>query len=56
MPIYYKNAPEGTNIFVLSYVYDNKYWYTSETLGNVFVDNLRKIFHVNFLGYAHWLM
>ena len=30
--------------------------YTNEYLGKLFVDTLRKIFHVNFLGYAHWFM
>ena len=28
----------------------------SEALGKWFVDNLGKIFHVNFLGYAHCFM
>ena len=41
---------------VLSYVDDCVYWYTSEALGKWFVDTLGKIFHVNFLGYAHWFM
>ena len=27
-----------------------------EALGNVSVDTLGKRFHVNFLGYSHWLM
>ena len=56
MSIYYKYAPYGSNIVVLSYVDDCFYWYTSEALGKWFVDNLRKIFHVNFLEYAHWFM
>ena len=34
MSIYYKYAPDGTNIIVLSCVYDCVYWYTSESLGN----------------------
>ena len=53
MYIYYKYAPDGTKIVVLSYVYDCVYWYTSEVLGKYFVDNLVNIFHLNFLGYAH---
>ena len=32
MSIYYKYALYGTNIFVLSYVDDCEYWYTSEAL------------------------
>ena len=42
--------------FVLSYVDDCVYWYTNEDLGKWFVDSLGNIFHVNFLGYAHWFM
>ena len=30
MSIYYKYAPDGSNIVVLSYVYDCVYWYTNE--------------------------
>ena len=56
MSIYYKYAPYGTNVFMLSYVDDCVYWYTYETLGIWFVDNLEKIFHMIFLGYAHWFM
>ena len=56
MSIYYKYAPDGTKIVVLSYVHDCVSWYTSEYLGKWFVDTLGKIFHVNFLGYAHWFM
>ena len=41
---------------VLSCVDDCLYWYNNEDLGKWFVDNLGKIFHVNFLGYAHWFM
>ena len=33
MSIYYKYAPGGTKIVVLSYVDDCVYWYTSEALG-----------------------
>ena len=56
MSIYYKYAPDGSNIVVLSYVDDCVYWYTNEDLGKWFVDTLGKRFHVNFLGYAHWFM
>ena len=56
MSIYYKYAPDGSKIVVLSYVDDCVYWYTNEDLGKWFVDTLGKIFHLNFLGYAHWLM
>ena len=54
MFIFYKYAPYGTNIVVLSYVYDCVYWYTSEALGKWFVETIGKIFHVKFLRYAHW--
>ena len=56
MSIYYKYAPYGSNIVVLSYVDDCVYWYTNEDLGKRFVDTLGKRFHVNFLGFAHWFM
>ena len=56
MYIYYKYAPDGSKIVVLSYVDDCVYWYTNEYLGKCFVDTLGNIFHVNFLGYAHWFM
>ena len=56
MYIYYKDAPYGPKIVVLSYVDECVYWYTSEALGKWIVDTLGKIFHVNFLGYAHWFM
>ena len=56
MSIYYKYAPDGSKIVVLSYVDDCVYWYTNEDLGNWFVDTLGKIFHVNFLGFSHWFM
>ena len=56
MSIYYKYAPDGTKIVFLCYFYDQFYWYTSETLASFFVDTLRKRFHVNFLGYAHWFI
>ena len=56
MSIYYKYTPYGSNFFVLSYIDDCVYWYTNEDLGKWFVDTLGKMFHLNFLGYAHWLM
>ena len=56
MSIYYKYAPYGTKIVVLYYVDDCVYWYTSEVIVKWFVDTLGNIFHVNFLGYAHWFM
>ena len=34
MSIYYKFAPDGSKIDVLSYVDDFAYWYTNEYLGN----------------------
>ena len=54
--IYYKYAPYGSKIVVLSYGDYCVYWYTYEDLGKWFVDNLGKIFNVKFLGYAHWFM
>ena len=35
MSAYYKYAPDGFRVFVLSYVYDCVYWYTPEELGKV---------------------
>ena len=56
MSIYYKYAPYGSKIIVLSYVDDCVYCYTSESIGKWFVDALGKISHVNFLGYVNWFM
>ena len=56
MSIYYKYAPYGSKIVVLSYVDDCVYLYTNEDLGKWFVDTLGKRFHLNFLGFAHWFM
>ena len=56
MSIYYKYAPDGTKIVVLSYVYDCVYWYTYESIGKWFWVALGKRLHVNFLVYAHWFM
>ena len=36
MSIYYKYAPYGTKIVVLSYVYDCVYWYIYEASENCF--------------------
>ena len=42
MSIYYKYAPDRTNIIVLSYVDDCVYWYTCEALGKCFFGKSRK--------------
>ena len=42
--------------FVLLYVDDCVYRYTSEALGKWFVDTLGKISHVEFLGFEHWFL
>ena len=44
MSIYYKYAPDGSKIVVLSYVDDCVYWYTNEDLGKLYFDTLVKIF------------
>ena len=56
MSIYYKYAPYGPKIVILSYVDDCVYWYTSEALGKCFVDILGRRFNVKFVAYAHWFM
>ena len=56
MSIYYKYAPYGTKIDVLSYVDDCVYCYTSEAIVNWCVDTLGKRSHENFLGFSHWFM
>ena len=56
MSIYYNYAPFRSKLVVLSYVDDCVYCYTSEELGNWFVDKIGKIFHVTFLGYSHWFI
>ena len=43
-------------IAFLSYVDDCVYWYTSEAIVKLFVDDIGKRSHVNFLGYAYWFM
>ena len=54
--IYYKYAPDGTKIVVLSYVDDYVYCYTYEALGKCFMGAIVNRFHMNFLGYAHWFV
>ena len=49
MSIHYNYSPDGSKLVVLSYAYE-------EELKNWFVDSLGNIFHVNFLGYAIFLM
>ena len=56
MYVYYKYAPDGSKLFVLSYVDDCLYWYTYEELGKLLVDTIGKRLYINFLGYAHWFM
>ena len=56
MSIYYKYSSDGSKIVVQYYVDDFIYCYTYEALCKWFVDALGKSFHVNFLGYAHWIM
>ena len=51
--IYYKYAPDGSKLVVLSYVDYCVYWYTSEELLKWFVDTLGNIFHVKFQVYVH---
>ena len=53
MSIYYKYATDDPRLVVLSYVYDCVYWYTSEKLGNWFVDTRVKRLHENFLGRSY---
>ena len=40
--VYYKYARDVSKLVVLSYVDDYVYWYTSEKLGNLFVDTLEQ--------------
>ena len=51
--IYYRFAPYGSRLVVLSYVDEYVYWYIYEELGKWFVDTLGKIFNAKFLGYSH---
>ena len=41
MSIYYNYATDGKKVVVLSYSDDCVYWYTSEAIGEWFVDTLR---------------
>ena len=52
--LYYKYELDCSKLVVFSYVDVFVYWYTYYELGKLFLDTLVKIFHVNFLGYAHW--
>ena len=56
MYICYKYSQYGSKFVVLYYVDDCVYWYTNEDIGKWFVDTLGRIFHVNFLVYAHWFI
>ena len=56
MSICYKYAPDGSKIFVLSYVDDCFYWYKNEDILKWFVDTFGKRFHMNFLRYVHRFM
>ena len=56
MSIYYKYAPDGYKLVVLSFVNDSLYWYIYEEIGKWFVDTLENIFHMIFLGYTHFFM
>ena len=56
MSIYYKYAPDGTKIVVLYYVDYYLYCYTYKAIVKWFLYALGNIFHMNFLGYAHWFM
>ena len=56
MFVYYKYESYGSKLFVLSYLYDFLYWYTSEELRKWCVDKIGKRLHVKLLGYAHWFM
>ena len=52
MSIYYKYAPDGTNIVILYYFDYCVYWYTYESIGKWFVYTLGKRFHVKFFLYS----
>ena len=55
MYIYYKYAPNGKMLLYLKLM-NFLYWYTSEALGKWYVYTIVKIYHVNFLTFAHWFM
>ena len=50
MFIYYKYAPYGSKMVVLSYVDDCVYWYTTKSIGICFMDTLGKIIPCEHLG------
>ena len=52
----YKCATDGSNLVVLSYVNTCVYWYTSEEIGQWFLDKNLNIFYMNLLVYEHWFM
>ena len=54
--IYYRYAPYGSKLVVLSYVDECVYYYTYVELVKWFVNILGKRYHVIFLGSAHWFM
>ena len=56
MSVYYRYVPDGSKLCMLSYFDNCVYWYTYEELVKWFVDILGKIFHENFLWYAHWFI
>ena len=54
--IYYKNATDGSDLVVLSYVSECEFCYTYEEVVAWFVDTLGKWLFVNLLGCSHWFM
>ena len=46
MSIYYRYTPDVTTFFVLYYVDDCVYWYSSEAIGKWFVDTLGKRYSI----------
>ena len=56
MSIYYKYAPYGYKLVVLSYVDYCLYWYKSEELVKYFLDTLVNRSFVNLLVYTPWFM
>ena len=56
MYTYYRYAPDGSKLGMLSYVYIFVYWYTYENLGKWFMDTLGKRLHVEFTGYEYWFI
>ena len=49
MSVYYKYAPDGSKLVVLSHVDDCVYSYISDELGKWFVDTIGKRLYVKFL-------